>query len=650
MLMKLFGNDQADLVRAIAENSDDAIYAKDTEGRFRFANPAALAVLGRPLEHVLGRTNEELQADRQFARRIMEHDREVLGSGRAIEVEETVPMPDGTLRCWSSRRTPLRDAQGAVIGLLGISRDITERKKHDAEREALARQWQLALDAARMGWWHYDLATATLTYDPRVGRVFGFRGGNVDGEEIMRLVKPEDVASVQEAIRDAVETRPRGSFAVQFRIVRHDGAELWIEAHGMALPAQGEARAGSLIGTVADISTRKATEQALRESNAQLQDANTHKDEFIATLAHELRNPLAPLKNIVELLKARDDDPLVHRLRPVMDRQISHLARLVDDLLDVSRITRGVIHLQEQVLDLSAVALASAEPFRGAMEAARVQFETSVGTPGPRVLGDETRLAQCVTNLLSNALKFTPADGTITLVVRQEGAVAALEVRDTGTGVAPESLEKIFQLFVQDQPGGLRGTAGLGIGLALTRKLVELHGGTIRAYSRGLGLGSKFRIELPLTAESAITAQPPVSGSTQAGCGLSVLVVDDNADAADSLREMLAMAGYRARAAYTGQAALDAIATEQPDVALLDIGLPDIDGYEVCRRIRARSQDHQPALIAVTGWGQERDKERATAAGFNGHLTKPADPAELLSMLRQLGRAARMANDALARR
>jgi CheY-like chemotaxis protein len=264
-----------------------------------------------------------------------------------------------------------------------------------------------------------------------------------------------------------------------------------------------------------------------------------------------------------------------------------------------------------------------------------------VEAPAPRVVGDETRLAQCITNLLSNALKFTPAGGLVSLSVRHEGALAVIEVRDTGIGIAPESLERIFRLFVQERPSAVHGMSGLGIGLALTRKLVELHGGSIRAYSQGPGLGSKFRIELPLAVEIAQPAQPVRTPVASDGRGVSVLVVDDNVDAADSLREMLAMGGYRAASAYTGQAALDLIASDKPDVALLDIGLPDIDGYEVCRRIRARTRAHQPALVALTGWGQDRDKERATAAGFNAHLTKPADTATLLAMLRELASAAR---------
>jgi PAS domain S-box-containing protein len=641
MLFKLTGNEQIELMRAIAQNSDDCIYAKDLDGRITFANPATLAVFGKSLSEVLGRAMDEVCPDQAAAQRVMQTDRLVLQKGLPVEVEELVAMADGTPRWWSARKTPFRDAGGRIIGLLGISRDITERKRHEAEREALARQWHLALDAAGLGWWRYDLRTRTLDYDPRTGEVFGLAGRRATGEEFMRLIHPDDVVNVRDSVRNAMSARPMASYTVQFRVRRPDDGERWVESHGMPLTEPGEERASSLIGTIADITPRKQIEDALRESNERLKDADRQKDEFMATLAHELRNPLAPLKTIVELLKARDDDPLVHRVRPVIDRQISHLARLVDDLLDISRIARGAIHLQEQALDLGAVARTSAEPLRAAMAAANVRFDLHVEAPAPRVVGDETRLAQCITNLLSNALKFTPADGLVSLSVRHEGALAVIEVRDTGIGIAPESLERIFRLFVQERPSAVHGMSGLGIGLALTRKLVELHGGSIRAYSQGPGLGSKFRIELPLAVEIAQPAQPVRTPVASDGRGVSVLVVDDNVDAADSLREMLAMGGYRAASAYTGQAALDLIASDKPDVALLDIGLPDIDGYEVCRRIRARTRAHQPALVALTGWGQDRDKERATAAGFNAHLTKPADTATLLAMLRELASAAR---------
>jgi PAS domain S-box-containing protein len=628
VLSRLFGSDQTELLRVIVQESEDCIFAKDLDCRITYANPATLALFGKPAEEVLGRRNDELLFDKEAGRCVVADDRRVLETGEPTESEIEVALPDGTAQWWWARKMPIRDAAGRITGLLGISRDITERKHHEEQQEAIARQWRLALDAAGLGWWQYDLVDHTLDYDPRIAGMFGLDKPQASRDELILRIHPDDLPKLRDAVVDALRARPMGTFPTT--------EERWIEVHGMPLRPRDGARAHCLIGTVADITDRKKIEQALRDSNTKLQEADQHKDEFIATLAHELRNPLAPLRNIVELLKTKEDDAVVQRLRPVMERQIVHLTRLVDDLLDVSRISRGAMHLNRQVLDLGEVARASAEPLLSAMEAANIAFEMRIESPAPHVLGDETRLLQCVTNLLTNALKFTHAGGRIVLSVRHEGVLAVVELRDTGSGISPDNLERIFQLFVQDQPMGVRGSAGLGIGLALTRRLVELHGGSIRAFSQGHGLGSKFRMELPLAAQASLAPAPPAAPQRADVRDVTVLVVDDNADSADSLREMLNAAGYTASSAYTGRAALDAIAEDNPDVALLDIGLPDIDGYEVCRRVRSQSVMRQPVLIAVTGWGQERDKEQATASGFNGHLTKPADPGKLMAMLREM--------------
>ena len=641
VLSRLFGGNQSELLRAIVQESEDCIFAKDLDCRITYANPATLALFGKSLDEVLGHRNDEVLEDKAAGERVVADDRRVIETGEPQASEVVLHLPDGTAKWWWARKMPIRDASGRITGLLGVSRDITERKQHEEHQQAIARQWRLALDAAGLGWWQYNLTHRTLEYDPRIAAMFGVDKAAATGDELLGRIHADDLPGLQEAVGDALRARPMGTFTVQFRVKRSASDERWIEAHGMPLSPRDGGRANCLIGTVADVTERRNTEQALRDSNAKLQEAHRQKDEFIATLAHELRNPLAPLRNIVELLKTKEDDAVVQRLRPVMERQIVHLTRLVDDLLDVSRIARGAIHLNRQVLDLGELARASADPLLSAMEAAGIVFEMRIESPAPHVLGDETRLLQCVTNLLTNALKFTHSGGRITLSVRHEAALAVLELRDSGSGISPDNLERIFQLFVQDQPTGVRGAAGLGIGLALTRQLVELHGGSIRAFSQGHGLGSTFRLELPLAAQAGVAPVPTAAPQRADARDVTVLVVDDNEDSADSLREMLNAAGYRASSAYTGRAALDAVAEDKPDVALLDIGLPDIDGYEVCRRIRSQSGMHQPVLIAVTGWGQERDKERASASGFNGHLTKPADPAKLMAMLREMVSASR---------
>jgi len=400
-----------------------------------------------------------------------------------------------------------------------------------------------------------------------------------------------------------------------------------IDALAQALRAGAEAERQRRLELVVN-AQRAEAEESLRRADRQ-------KDEFLATLAHELRNPLAPIRNAVEMIRhAGNGDERVQRARDVIERQLAHLTRLVDDLLDVSRITLGTIQLRNETLDLRAIAANAAESVAGPMEAAGLTLKQELDPEPVTVEGDGTRLAQCIVNLLNNSIKFTPGGGEIRLRVSLAGSRARVEVRDTGIGISPESLERIFEPFVQEKISGSHGNTGLGIGLALTRKLIVLHGGTVRAESAGAGEGATFIMELPGSrAEverpvSHAESRPPGAASTR------VLVVDDNQDAALTLSEMLSMSGFLCTVAHTGADAVAAVNQHRPHAVLLDIGLPDIDGYEVCRRIRQRG--NPPVVIALTGWGQEKDRRNAESAGFDAHLTKPADPQRLMTLLNSL--------------
>ena len=397
-----------------------------------------------------------------------------------------------------------------------------------------------------------------------------------------------------------------------------------------------------------------------QQAELDLRRADRQKDEFLATLAHELRNPLAPIRTAVELIRQRQPtDAVVLRARDVIERQVSHLALLVDDLLEVSRINTGTIQLRLELLDLCAVVASVAESAGPTLRAADrtlvLDFGSALGRVPVMVNGDEIRLSQCVLNLLNNAVKFTQPGGCITVRVLPQGQLAVVEVSDNGIGIAADNLDRIFELFVQANPSGSDGHTGLGIGLALTRKLVVLHGGTVNATSAGTGHGSRFRIELPLLASPAATAMTPTpttkttttSTTTAthdtleqapiepAASGARVLVVDDNCDAADMLCQLLTFKGFDATAQYTGEGALRAIESRPPDAVLLDIGLPDMTGYQVCRRIRAMAGLEQPVVIALTGWCQASDRKRAQAAGFDGHLTKPTKPDTVMELLNE---------------
>jgi PAS domain S-box-containing protein len=377
-----------------------------------------------------------------------------------------------------------------------------------------------------------------------------------------------------------------------------------------------------------DITERKRTEEALRE-------ADRRKDEFLAVLGHELRNPLAPLRSGVELLeRAKDKPELIEGVRVMMQRQLGHLVHLVDDLLDLSRITRGQVQLQQTLVDLRTIVAAAAELTRPLI--VERAHELTVHTPEEPIhaLGDFERLTQIVGNLLSNAAKYTPPGGSIEVRARRGDGQASVTVRDTGFGIPPERLESVFEMFTQvPEHRAHIGGGGLGIGLALSRRLAALHGGTLEAASEGLGKGSEFSLRLPLAEAPAVHPPTPASAARGAPQARRVLVVDDNADAADMLRLVLDLQGHTTEVAYDPLSALRTVEQFGPDCVLLDIGLPGIDGYETARRIRALPGGERLQLIAVTGWGQHEDKERARAAGFDAHLTKPVDSAAVEALL-----------------
>jgi signal transduction histidine kinase len=385
----------------------------------------------------------------------------------------------------------------------------------------------------------------------------------------------------------------------------------------------------------AEIAERKLAEKEREKAQQALRDADQRKDEFLAMLAHELRNPLAPIRNALEILKLSEASPAIQRqTHEMMERQVQLMVRLVDDLLDVSRITRGKIELHKEPIELAAVVARAVETARPLIEARNHELATEVA-PGSLLLkGDVVRLGQVVANLLNNAAKYMAPGGRIWLKGGREGNKVVLHLRDAGIGIAPEMLPQVFDLFTQaDHPPSLS-QGGLGIGLTLVRRLVEMHGGKVEAHSAGLSQGSEFVVTLPALPETnATTPKREKDAAGKAAPTRRVLVVDDNVDSADSMAELLRVWGHEVQAVHNGSEALAAAPGFRPEVALLDIDMPDMSGYELARQLRTRDGLSGTVFVALTGYGQDEDRRRSAEAGFRAHLVKPVDPETLRQLL-----------------
>jgi PAS domain S-box-containing protein len=422
-------------------------------------------------------------------------------------------------------------------------------------------------------------------------------------------------------------------------LIGKDGRERPIDESAAPIKNQ-QGKIEGVVLVFRDVTERRQAEKDRKRTEETLKDADQKKNEFLAMLAHELRNPLAPISNALQIMRLTEGSgKSLAPVRDMMDRQVTQLVRLVDDLLDVSRITRGKLELRKARIDLAQVVEVALETTRPLMEAAN--HELTVGVPSDPfwVDGDLTRLGQVISNLLSNAAKYTPASGRIWLTVGRQGEQAILSVKDNGIGIAPDMLNQVFDMFTQVDHNVGRAQGGLGIGLTLVRRLIEMHGGTVEASSGGLGKGSEFIVRLPLIG--AVTDSKPVMAANGDGNHVAaprrrILVVDDNSDSADSLSLLLGIMGNDVQTALDGPSALDKAQTFLPELVLLDIGLPGMNGYEVARRLRLFPGLKDAILVAQTGWGQEEDRRRSAEAGFDAHLVKPVDQDALNKLVANL--------------
>lgn len=519
---------------------------------------------------------------------------------------------------------PIHDEDGRITGIFCEGHDVTESHLAQQALREREEQLRLATDAAEVGLWDLDVPQGKLFWPARVKAMFGISADvPVSMADFHAGLHPEDRERVIAAFEAATNPELRAVYDVDYRTVgKEDGIVRWVAAKGRAV-FDDSGRCVRVIGTAIDVTARKAVEQALRESDR-------HKDEFIATLAHELRNPLAPLSNGMHVLRSHQDSLAASpAVLDMMQRQLSNLVRLVDDLLEISRISRGALELRAEPLQLADALASACEASEPLMRTRQHEFIADTVDRSLWVQGDLVRLTQLLSNLLNNAAHYTPSGGKVQVKVAKEGAVAVIRVIDSGDGFTPEHRERLFKMFSRGERSG-----GLGIGLALARRLAEMHGGSLTADSRGPGQGSVFTVILPLCAAPPASAGESAAALPCTPQALQVLVVDDNADAADSLELLLRELGARVEVARSGTEALAAFERVRPALVLLDIGMPHMDGYQVARLLRSRFSGERFSIVGLSGWGQERDRELGRSAGFDQHLVKPADISSLQAALR----------------
>lgn len=676
---------------AVLDSMTEEVYFTDTQQRYTYANPAAMrefgleSIAGMRVEDVVGKL-EVLRAD-GTPRPVAEAPPLRALRGEVIRGEEQIVRTPsaGELRHRQVSSAPVRNAGGEIIGSVSVVRDITERKQSEAALAADLRDTRLLRELASqvvVGEGPRHLYEAILGAAMTIAQA---DGGTIQLlDEGTRTLQFAAIRGIERALWSQFERvdaasgsscgqalargercfttfddpslpDPDGSLRKHFEygfraaqstpLVSRSGVVLgmfsthWKQRR--ELPEREQRFLDLLARQAADLIERTLGEAELRKREQELRESDRHKDEFIAVLAHELRNPLVPIRNGIELLKnARAKPGMVDSVRPMMERQIGHMVRLIDDLLDVARISAGKIELRRERVPLSTLIATAVEATRTALEAAKLELTLDVAESEVLLDVDPTRISQVISNILQNASKFTPAGGKVRLTTRlsdvRDAQKLVISVADTGIGIAADQLPRVFDLFAQSATRMRGHQGGLGIGLAIARRLVEMHGGHIVAESAGENRGSVFTVTLPVKPLQNPDTLLPVEmpGSLR---GARVLIVDDNHDAADSMALLVQLAGALVRVGYSAEQGLSLIAESPPDVVLLDIGMPGVNGYEACRQIREK-YGHRITLIAVSGWGQDADKQLALSAGFDAHLTKPADPETLERTIAQLSR------------
>jgi PAS domain S-box-containing protein len=624
-------SESAALLRLLIDSVQDyAIFILDPNGTVATWNTGAARIKGYAANEIIGRHFSAFYPEADVRAGKCEHELEVAAREGRFEDEGWRVRKDGS-RLWANVViTALRDQTGTLIGFGKVTRDLTERKTAEELRRVEDQRFALLVSSVKdYALFILDPAGNVATWNAGAERIKGYTAREIIGSHFSRFY-PEDDVRGGKCEHELTMAALEGRFEDEGWRVRKDGSRFWANVVISAIRDD----LGNLVGyskVTRDLTERKRTEEEIAARKA-AELANRTKDEFLAMLGHELRNPLAPIVSALQLLKLRDDKRSA-REHQVIERQVRQMIHLIDDLLDVSRISRGKIELKKAPMDLRDALAKATEIAIPLFERKRQDFEVKV-PPFPLVVeGDDARLTQVFANLLNNAAKYTREGGQITLTVRHNKTHIVVEVQDNGIGIEPDLLSRVFELFVQGYQDADRAEGGLGIGLTLVRSLVQLHGGEVEARSGGVDAGSTFLVRLPAVDQGVEIEPPPAPRaitSAAPGKRRRVLLVDDNEDARMLLADVLARFGHSVEAAADGPAALAVLEVFKPDVAILDIGLPGMDGYELASRIREMPAHKQLRLLALTGYGQPEDVMHTKNAGFDVHLVKPIDVERLL--------------------
>ena len=621
----------AQLLASIVESSNDAIIGKSLDGIIQSWNAAAEQLFGYTAEQTVGQHISLVIPPERLA----EEDEIIasLKTGKRIEHYETERVrSDGQRIVVSLTISPIKDESGNVVGASKIARDVTAQKRAESDRQMFVTLVENSTDFIGIS----DLDGIPFFINRAGLEMVGLKDiQEARQTPVQDFFFPEDQAKIVNEFFPAVLNDGHGEIEIRFRHFK-TGEARWMAYKVLALTDA--ANQPIAFATVSqDVTERRRLTDDLRRLAADLSDADRRKNEFLATLAHELRNPLAPMSNMLEVVKrAEGDSEVLKRAHTTLERQLGQMIRLVDDLLDLNRVTHDRLELRRSEVELSSVIEQAVEVARPLVDLAGHHLTVDLPREPVYLNADRARLAQVFGNLLNNSCKYTRSGGSVSLSAKHVGDEVVVTVKDNGAGIPQDKLDSIFDMFMQVDRTSERSQDGLGIGLTLVKRLTEMHGGSIEARSDGEGQGSEFIVRLPVLTRPAVATQAGSDAASDSRQERCVLIVDDNRDSADSLAMLMEITGNKTYMAHDGVEAVEAVEKYRPEVVLLDIGLPGMDGHEVCRRVREQPWGKDIIVIALTGWGQEDDRRKSEEAGFNGHLVKPVDYDELLELLSSL--------------